>query len=76
MSNLHYCRTVVPETDGSEEQRARAVALATDHAIGQVKYILKQAGEDFERGCLRVTESMDSNFEREFVIAEWWVPNE
>ena len=74
MSDLYYCRTAVPETDGSEEQHARAVALATDHAIGQVKYCLKQAGEDFERGHLRVTESLDSHLERESVIAEWWVP--
>jgi hypothetical protein len=72
MSELYYCRTPVPETDGSEEQIARAFALAKDHAIGQVKYMLKQAGEDWDRGHHRVTMSMDSIFERESVIAEWW----
>ena len=69
--NLYYCRTAVPENDGSKWEHAPAVAAATDHAIGQVKYLLKQAGEDFERGYLRVTESLDSHFEREYVIAEW-----
>jgi hypothetical protein len=72
MSELTYCRVAVPETDGSEEQRARAFALAKDHALGQVKYILKQAGEDFEQGHHRVTMTMDSTFEQASVIAEWW----
>lgn len=72
MSDLYYCRTAVPETDGSEEQRARAFALAKDHAIGQVKLNLKQAGEVWEQGHHRVTMSMDSELERESVIAEWW----
>lgn len=70
--NLYYCRTPLPRTDGSEEQRARALALAKDHAIGQVRYGVDLAGLDFEVGCFRVTTSMDSHLERECVIAEWW----
>jgi hypothetical protein len=72
VSDLYYCRVAVPETDGSEEQRARAFALAKDHAIGQVKLTLKKAGEEWERGHHRVTMSMDSHLERSSVIAEWW----
>lgn len=72
MSELYYCRTAVPETDGSDEQRSRAVELATNIAVGRVEFLVKQAGEVFERGHLRVTESLDSTFERESVIAEWF----
>lgn len=72
MSELYYCRTRVPETAGSEELHTRAVAMAKGLAITEVKFLLKQAGEDFERGHLRVTEDMDSNLEREYVIAEWF----
>lgn len=72
MSELHYCRVPVPETDGSEEQRAWAFALAKEHAIGQVKHALEQVGEDYDRGHHRVTMSMDSELERASVIAEWW----
>ena len=56
----------------SEELHTRAVAMAKGLAITEVKFLLKQAGEDFERGHLRVTEDMDSNLEREYVIAEWF----
>jgi len=73
VNDLYYCRVAVPETDGSEEQRARAFALAKDHAIGQVKLTLKKAGAgEWERGHHRVTMSMDSTLERDTVIAEWW----
>lgn len=73
MSALYYCQTRVPETDGSEEQYARAVAVAKEYAIREVKFLVKQAGEDFDWGHVRVTGSMDSNLEVETVIAEWWV---
>lgn len=69
MSDLYYCRAAVPET--SEDEHAEAVAFAKDYAVREVKYRLEQAGEDFERGYLRVSESMDSHLEREVVIAEW-----
>jgi hypothetical protein len=72
MSELFYCRVAVPETDGSEEQSARAFAAAKEHAIAEVKHALDLAGEDWKRGHHRVTMSMDSTFETASVIAEWW----
>lgn len=72
MSELLYCRVAVPETDGSEEQRAEAFAAARKHAIAEVQHALDLAGEDWKRGHYRVTMSMDSTFEVASVIAEWW----
>lgn len=72
MSELHYCRVAVPETDGSEEERAQAFARAKKQAVSQVKRSLKKVGEDYNQGHHRVTMSMDSPLERASVIAEWW----
>lgn len=72
MSSLYYCRTPVPGTDGSEEQRAEAFAAAKQYAVGQVQHALEEAGEDWKRGHHRVTMAMDSTFETASVIAEWW----